>query len=501
MDMRITRRSFITATAALAGAVALPTSLAASFHDRQRLRIPELLDARSLGQSITLEARAGTTAFFPGIGSATLGYNGTYLGPTLLMYSGDEVEMTVVNRLRQPTTVHWHGLLVPGELDGGPHQTIQPDATWRPVLAVRQPAATLFYHSHLHQRTAEQVYFGLAGMMIVRDANEKGLGLPSDYGVDDLPLILQDRQFEDGRLVMPGGMMTVMNGARGDTLLVNGTANAFAPVPARRVRLRIVNVSNGRDYHLAFDDGRAFHWIATDSGLLAAPLERRALSLSPGERAEILVDFSDGTGSTLVTGPDRNALMTGMAGRARSSRFDLWTQPVITFEVGPREGVQATLPARLAELEAWDVSQAVRTRHFTLDMGMGMMGAGGMGAMGMRGGTGMGSGMDMFSINGRAFDMARVDERVRLGDLEIWEIAAATMAHPFHVHGVQFQVLGRGTGGPGAQDAGLKDTVRVDEPVRLLVRFAHPAREAPFMYHCHILEHEDHGMMGQFTVT
>lgn len=494
--MKITRRSFITATAALAGAVALPTSLAAWFHDRQRLRIPELLDARSLGQSITLEARAGTTAFFPGIGSATLGYNGTYLGPTLLMHSGDEVEMTVVNRLRQPTTVHWHGLLVPGELDGGPHQTIQPDATWRPVLAVRQPAATLFYHSHLHHGTAEQVYFGLAGMLIVRDASEAALGLPSDYGVDDLPLILQDRQFEGGRLVMPVGMMTVMSGARGDTLLVNGTANAYAPVPARRVRLRIVNASNARDYHLAFDDGRAFHWIATDSGLLAAPLERRALSLSPGERAEILVDFSDGAAATLLTGPDRNAPMMGMMGRRPGPRSDLWTQPVLAFEVGPREGVPAALPTRLAELEAWDASRAVRTRRFTLDMGMGMMG-GGMGGMGMRRGPGMGGGMDMFSINGRAFDMARIDERVRLGDLEVWEVSGAMMAHPFHIHGVRFRVLGDA----GTQGVGFKDTVRVEARARLLVRFTQPARAAPFMYHCHILEHEDHGMMGQFTVT
>jgi len=495
--MRITRRSFITAAAALAGATALPVSRAASLYDRQRLRIPDLLDARSLGQSIALEARAGATEFFPGVASPTLGFNATYLGPTIRVHSGDDVQVAVANRMRQATAVHWHGLLVPGELDGGPHQPIAPGATWRPVLPVRQPAATLFYHSHLHHATAEQVYFGLAGMLIVRDAPEAALGLPSDYGVDDLPLILQDRQFEGGRLVMPGGMMTVMNGARGDTLLVNGTANAYAPVPARRVRLRIVNASNARDYHLAFDDGRAFHWIATDSGLLAAPIERRALSLSPGERAEILVDFSDGAAATLLTGPDRNAPMMGMMGRRQGPRSDLWTQPVLAFEVGPPGGAPAALPARLAALEAWDASRAVRTRRFTLDMGMGMMGGGGMGGMGMRGGAGTGGAMDMFSINGRAFDMARIDERVRLGDLEVWEVAGAMMAHPFHIHGVRFRVLGA----EGPQGAGFKDTVRVEAPARLLVRFTQPAiAAAPFMYHCHILEHEDHGMMGQFTV-
>jgi FtsP/CotA-like multicopper oxidase with cupredoxin domain len=106
----------------------------------------------------------------------------------------------------------------------------------------------------------------------------------------------------------------------------------------------------------------------------------------------------------------------------------------------------------------------------------------------------------MFSINGRSFDMGRIDERVWLGDTEVWEVSADMMAHPFHIHGVHFQVIGRGAGGPGPDDAGLKDTVRVNEPVRLLVRFTQPTRGRPYMYHCHILEHEDMGMMGQFTV-
>lgn len=496
--MRVTRRSFLATATALAGAGAWPGVLGAPAAGRVPLRIPELLDARALGQSIALEAREAATEFFAGSASPTLGFNGTYLGPTIRLHAGDDVEIAVANRMRQATAVHWHGLLVPGELDGGPHQAIAPGATWRPVLPVRQPAATLYYHAHLHHATAAQVYFGLAGMLVVRDAAEAALGLPSEYGVDDLPLILQDRQFEDGRLVMPGGMMTAMQGARGDTILVNGTAHAFVRVPARRVRLRLLNASNARDYHLAFDDGRAFHWIAGDGGLLAAPVERRALALSPGERAEILVDFSDGAAAVLATGADRNAPMMGMMGRATSPRVERWTQPVLAFEVDSPPGVPAALPARLAEPEAWDASRAVRVRRFTLDMAMGMGMMGGRG-MGMRGGMGTG-GMDMFSINGRAFDMGRIDERVRLGDFEIWEVAGDMMAHPFHIHGVQFRVLGRGAGGPGALDAGLKDTVRVEEPVRLLVRFTQPARAAPFMYHCHILEHEDLGMMGQFSV-
>lgn len=464
---------------------------------RRRLHIPELLDARAHAQSIALEARAGRTEFFPGIPSATLGYNGDYLGPTLSVHEGDEVEVAVTNRLTRPTTVHWHGLLVAGELDGGPHQEIAPGATWRPVVPVRQPAATLFYHSHQHHETAAQVWQGLAGMLIVRDAREAALGLPSEYGVDDIPVLIQDRQFQSGRLVMPAGMATAMQGARGDIVLANGTPDAYVRVPARHVRLRLVNASNARDYSLAFDDGRVFQWIATDAGLLEAPLERRTLALMPGERAEIVVDFSDGAAATLMTTRDDNIPAMGMMGRARASGGP---QAVLVFEVEAPQGAAPPLPARLATHHRWDAVRATRIRRFTLDMGMGMgMMGGRMGGMGM-GGMGMRGGMDMFSINGRAFDPRRVDERVRLGDLEIWEVAGDMMAHPFHIHGVQFRVLGRGGVGPGADDAGFKDTVRVDDPVRLLVRFTQPALAAPFMYHCHILEHEDHGMMGQFTV-
>jgi FtsP/CotA-like multicopper oxidase with cupredoxin domain len=364
------------------------------------------------------------------------------------------------------------------------------------VLPVRQPAATLFYHSHVHHATGEQVWRGLAGMLIVRDAREAALGLPSEYGVDDLPILLQDRAFSGGRLVVPslGSMASAMQGRRGDTLLVNGTPNAFVRVPARRIRLRLVNASNARSYDLAFDDGRAFQWIATDGGLLEAPLERRSLSLMPGERAEIVVDFSGGGSATLVTAPDANVPAMGMMGRVPSTARA--PRALLAFEAGPRAAAAIPLPSRLASHEAWDASRATRLRRFTLDMGlMGMMGGRGMGmGMGMRGG------MDPFSINGRPFDPARIDARVRLGDLEVWEVSGDMMSHPFHVHGVHFRVLAR-AGGLDPDDAGIKDTVRADAPVRLLVRFGQPAVAAPFMYHCHILEHEDLGMMGQFTVT
>jgi len=477
--MMLTRRSLLTATA-FAGGAALAGPLVwrlATASELRELKIPELIDARSHGQSVSLKAQPGKTSFYPGRESETLGYNGSYLGPTLRVNRGDDVEVAVNNSLGKDTTVHWHGLLIPGELDGGPHQTIASGATWRPVLPIRQPAATLWYHSHVHGRTAEQVYAGLAGLMIITDDEEKALGLPSEYGVDDIPLIIQDRQFKEGSLVLPQGMMTMMHGRRGDTLVVNGTVNPFARVPRRLVRLRLVNGANARFFDLSFSDGRSFHWIASEGGLLESPVELRSLSLAPGERAEILVDFSDGRPVTLETGPDSSLPMMRMMARA-ADWIGAGEEFVIKFEPQGAESSGIKVPVQLVAQERFDASKSIRRRRFEMTMAMGA-----------------------FGVNGRAFDMGRVDQRVGLGDMEIWEVSGAMMAHPFHIHGVHFTVLSRNGLPPDVRDQGLRDTVVVHEPVELLVKFSQPAETAPFMYHCHILEHEDNGMMGQFLVS
>jgi FtsP/CotA-like multicopper oxidase with cupredoxin domain len=470
----------------------------------------KLVDARHHSQSVALSVERGETAFFAGRASRTLGFNGSYLGPTLRLHRGDQTEIAITNRLRNATALHWHGLLVPTAVDGRPHQPVAPGAAWRPVLRIDQLAATLWYHAHTHGRTAEQVYAGLAGMLIVTDEIERTLELPSDYGIDDLPLVLQDRAFtRDGRLVYPESPMTVMHGARGDTILVNGTVNPVARVPGRLVRLRLLNAANARSFDLSFDDDRVFHWIASDGGLLERPVERRSICLAPGERAEILVDFSSGRAVALRTEPDDDTPM-GMMGRMGGFGLQDGVRTVLRFEPrGP--GNRAAIPERLVARESLDSSGAVRRRQFMLTMGMGgmmahMLGGGmghGMMARGMGGGMvghGMGPGMACFGINGRAFDMNRIDTRVRLGDVEIWEVSGEMMVHPFHIHGVHFEVLSRNGAAPGPRDQGLRDTVVAQEPVELLVRFTQPAVAAPFMYHCHILEHEDNGMMGQFVV-
>ena len=498
--MKLNRRSMFIGAALISAGAFVTRPLWDAFvaaGEPQSLRIPDLLDARKLANSVSLEVQAGNTAFFPGRSSKTLGYNGSYLGPTIRVYHGEEVEIAVTNGLNEDTTVHWHGLLIPAELDGGPHQLIRPGTTWRPRLPIRQPAATLFYHPHVHGRTGAQVYSGLAGVLLVTDDEEGALGLPSKYGVNDLPLVLQDRLFEDGMMVLPEGMMTTMQGRRGNTTLVNGTANPFARVPGGLVRLRLVNGSNARIFDLSFDDQRTFHWIASEGGLLKEPVQMRSLILAPGERAEILVDFSNGRRVALRTAPDTNLpMMMGPGSRVRSLTQEIFAggdEFVLYFEPTGRQDT-APPPARLIPRQGVNASQATRRRRFLLGMGMGGMMGGGM----MGGGMGSTGGM---TINGRPFEMDRIDEQVALGDTEIWEISGEMMSHPFHIHGVQFEVLSRNGGKPMARDAGMRDTVLVREPVELLVRFTQPAVKTPFMYHCHILEHEDNGMMGQFATT
>ncbi|KOX56231.1 multicopper oxidase [Streptomyces purpurogeneiscleroticus] len=505
--MLLSRRTVLAGAGVLglgiAGFAARPILWPRSGTDTQALKIPPLLDPRASGGSASLRVQTGTTEFYPGRFSETLGYNGSYLGPTIRVRRGDSVQFNVKNELAETTTVHWHGLLVPGPLDGGPHQPISPGQTWRPLLPIDQPAATLMYHSHVHGLTAEQVYRGLAGVFIIQDDEEQRLGLPNDYGVDDLPLVLQDRQFEDGLLVMPNGMMTLMQGRRGDIVLVNGTPNPVAQVPPRLVRLRMVNASNARVYDLSFEDKRAFHWIATEGGLLERPVQLQSIRLAPGQRAELLVDFSDRSPVGLLTTADSNSRIMGMMPMMQDfGRDRVAGGAFIRFEPGAAASGAASVPKLLIAQERVQPSAAIRRRRLVLNMGMGGMMGGGMMEEQMSGDTRTEAGpmAAPFSINGRPFDMRRIDESVTLGNTEIWEVSGEMMAHPLHIHGVHFEVLSRAGRKPDVLDQGLRDTVLVREPAELLVKFSKASQGYPFMYHCHILEHEDNGMMGQFSV-
>ena len=457
------------------------------------LPLPSLLDARRQGNRVKIAAREGRHAFIPGIPVRTYGYSSDYLGPAIKVYRGDTVQIEVENKIDRPTTVHWHGLLVPARDDGGPRSLIHPSQVWRPELKVDQPEATAWFHAHPHHDTARQVYMGLAGLMLIEDGTGLRLGLPRDYGVDDLPLILQDRQFDAaGRLVYSSGGPARMMGMRGDTVVVNGAIAPNAKVPAGIVRLRILNAANARNFDLSFADGRTFHVIAGGGGYLRGPVAMRSLVVAPGERFEVLVDFSDGRPAVLQTAEDdlsMGMMGPGMMGPPFGRRSPA-SGSLMRFEVNPALSIKAkAIPPTLTTHVAPDRSRAVARRRLTLNMGM----------MGMGMGDGMGSPM---GINGRAFDPTRIDIEAKIGTAEIWSVAPVMMAHPFHIHGAMFNMLSLGGRSPPAHLAGAKDTVLLREPAELLVQFTQMAtRDKPFVYHCHILEHEEAGMMGQYIAT
>ena len=442
-----------------------------------------------------LTVAEGSREFLPGKRTPTAGVNGPFLGPTVRLRRGEDVDLIVQNNLDEVTTMHWHGMHVPARMDGTPHQKIRPGEAWMASFQVDQQAAPLWYHPHPHGTTGRQVYRGVSGLMWIDDDNSDALDLPKAYGVDDIPLVIQDRRFEEG-----GAFRFALNqgAVYGNTMLINGTWNPILRVESRRIRFRLLNGSNARIYYIGFDDDRVFHQIATDGGFLETPLRTDRLILAPGERAEILVDFSDGAEAVLRTYAEAGLLeaIGGFFGGIGNGNLQL-------LKISPQPAVRPShgLPERLNSISRIRASDAAKTRPMVL-AGPLQRGAGPLrGGRGRRGG---GAGRPGLPINGKLMDMSRIDEVVRLGDIEIWEVTnRGGQPHPFHVHLVQFQILDRNGQPPSGAELGWKDTVLVPpgDLVRIIMpfeRYADP--EIPYMYHCHIMEHEDNGMMGQFLV-
>jgi suppressor of ftsI len=463
------RRSFLT-LAALAGLAACGTdSDTGTLRFSNRLRIPPLAKSTVGADGVrrfSLALHPGIQSqFLPGQSTPTWGINGGYLGPTLRAARGETVAVQVANRLAEATTLHWHGMRLPARMDGGPHQLVQPDDTWTPQWTIDQPAGTAWFHPHPHERTAMHVYRGIAGMFII-DA-PGGPALPGGYGVDDIPLIVQDKKFDsDGRLNedrVDGGTF----GFLGDRILVNGTYDPYLEVGTELVRFRLLNASNSRVYRIGFADNRTFHVVATDAGALREPVEVDRVKLSPGERAEVVVRFTAGEQVVLNSrGEDRQ-----QANDIEEDDFDL-----VRVSAAARLTVSEPLPRQLGGVPFVAPPAGARVRKFRL--------------------TGS-------EINGRDMDMGRIDEVVPAGAHEIWELDNTTYAHNFHIHEVAFRILDVNGAAPPAYQQGPKDTVFVPKhaKVRLAVEFGrYTDPTTPYMYHCHILRHEDKGMMGQFLI-
>ena len=291
----LSRREFLYSTTGVAGAAGLG-ALSAVRQDRAR-------DTGGADLHVRLVAQPGEVSIRPGPPTRVLRYEGSvvgggrgaltpvegsYLGPTFRVRRGQRVRIDFRNRLDEPTTVHWHGLDVPPEMDGHPHHAVAPGGSYRYEFTVLNPAGTYWYHPHPMGKTAEQAYAGLAGLFVVSDDAEAELALPA--GERDLPLVLQDRRIDDNQFVYPGG--DAVEGALGNWLLVNGSTDRTARVAAAPYRLRILNGSNARIYALGWADGSPLTVIGTDGGLLAEAVTRPFVLLAPGERVEVWADFA-----------------------------------------------------------------------------------------------------------------------------------------------------------------------------------------------------------------
>jgi len=417
----------------------------------------------------------------------------SYLGPTFRVRRGQRVRVHFENALDEPSIVHWHGLSVSQENDGHPRLAVNKHESYAYDFTVDNPAGTYWYHPHPDGRTGAQVYAGMSGLFLVVDDDDQARGLP---GAEfDIPVVLQDRALDsDGQLLYdPNPMM----GMLGDRMFVNGNPNITQRVKAGTYRLRLLNGSNARIFKLAWSDGSPMTVIGSDGGLLAAPVTKPYVMLGPAERVELWADFGRApAGEEVALESQAFAAAGGMMGMRGGARVPNGTPfQACRFSVEGR-GRRLTLPTQLRPL-AWrpptEVVNLERPRRFDVTMTM------------MR-----------FLLNDRSFEMTSVapDERVKLDTTEDWEFrnggGMMAMPHPIHVHGGQFEIVERAVS-PGAERAwstvgdglineGWKDTFLLMPGERVRIRLRFERHAGLFLYHCHNLEHEDMGMMRNFSV-
>jgi FtsP/CotA-like multicopper oxidase with cupredoxin domain len=432
-----------------------------------QLAIPKLLIGKEMNgvQHYDLNIQKATHTFFDAFETATYAVNASYLGPTLKLINGENISINYTNNLDESTTMHGHGMHVPANMDGAAHQIITAGSQWSAIYTVNQRASTNWYHPHLMGKTAEHVYKGLAGLIIVEDSEINTLDLPKTYGVDDIPLILQDRFFDaNGQLDYSPTNREIMMGYNGDIHIVNGVYKAYIDLEAKEIRFRILNASNSSMYTVNFSDGRSFKQIATDNSLLEAPVSMNSLRLSPAERAEIVVD------------------LTALAGEVLT--LNNGSKDILKINVKAKTLATTRTPNTLTTLAFHKVSDALRTRTFSLSA----------------------SGSGDFRINGASMNMGVINERVPINEVEIWEVINTMgMNHNFHIHATHFSIIERNGSSLNVaeNEKGYKDTVFLggNDKVKLLVKMTeYRDSTSPYMYHCHFLEHEDAGMMGQFIV-
>jgi FtsP/CotA-like multicopper oxidase with cupredoxin domain len=490
----IGRRRFLALSAGAAGAVLLTrytTNRASAPWFKPVLASAQAASTDGL-LDIALEARSGMITV-GGQQGYLLSYNGQIPGPRLEAKPGDTVRIRLTNHLSEPTNLHYHGLHIPstGNADNiflsiPTGETLAYEFT----LPKNHPAGTFYYHPHLHEKVASQVFAGLGGVFVVRGELDE---IPEIKAAKEEFLFLKDFSLDSKGRVPPPGHMALMQGREGSIVTVNGQANPSLAIPKDGLlRLRLVNASASRFYRLSLEE-HPFYLIATDGGAIAQPVELRELLLAPSERAEVLVQGNrqpgqyrllnlpyDRVGTGMMGGGMGGMMQGGMMG-GRSAPQNQTSQAIATLVYKGAGAKPLPLPQKLLTVET--LPQPEKTRRIEMSMSMGM---------------GMGSGMGMaFMFNGKTYDHQRIDAAVKLGSIEDWDLVNVDpdgMEHPFHLHVNPFQVISRN--GKAEPDRAWKDTVRVraNETVQIRIPFRDYAGKT--VYHCHVLDHEDLGMMG-----
>jgi spore coat protein A, manganese oxidase len=474
---------------------------------RARLPIPRELR----GAKLQIPIREAEVQILPGAPTRMWTYGGSFPGPTIRRPAGHRTEVTFDHRLPRSVgelTVHLHGGHNRTQFDGQPggltashprsfycripyglsasasgnDLLIEPGARKTYVYDLREdgrpaPAALQWYHDHRLDRTGRHIWHGLAGMFILDDELDSSLPLPA--GERDLPLMIADRSFDrHNQLTDPfTGRRPPADGVAGHRVLVNGAFMPHHEVTPQRYRLRLLNVSGFRPYNLHLSNGMSMVQIGTDSGLMPRPVRRREILLGPAERADVIVDFAAAAGESVE-------LRSGPLGDGREG---LGSEPYVgalmQFRVGSRRaGDRTRVPRRLRPLPEW-TRHVSRTPDHTWTISIG------------------GAFKPTWLINGRTFNPARADTRVALDSTVTWEIVNRTgVAHMMHLHHTDWYLLARDGKPPPPWEDCLKETFFVYPGERLLLAGHFSDYTGKFVIHCHMLDHEDHGLMSQFEV-
>ena len=439
------------------------------------------------GTTFNLTLDQSAKQFFTGPVTQTYGYNQSlFWGPTLIMRKGDFVRVNITNNLIDTTTTHWHGFHIPAIMDGGPHETIPAGTIWSPSFYIKNNAATYWYHPHLHPTTQQQLTMGAGGLIIVQDDVEAALPLPRTYGVDDFPIVLTSRRFTGAGA---GANQFALNGAFGDYMLVNGTMNPQVSLPAQIVRLRILDAEIARNHNLGFSDNRTFYVIGTDGGLLNAPVPVTRMVMAVAERYEILVDLrgmTPGSSIDLMTYNSNQAAgysggQVGTTGANGSLLNNIDFVDLHINIVAATSNAITSIPTTLVNNTYWTSADVTNSRTVAV--------------------TGVGGAP--LSFDNLVYSPSVINQTVNFNAVEQWTLSNVTnLSHSFHIHDIQFYLTSM-PGGVPAYMQGWKDTfyTTAGSSISFITKFDDFASNSnPFMFHCHFLQHEDGGLMGQFLV-